>query len=203
MEQIAIEPIRPSEIIVASEVLSAAFTTNPLVVSVFRAKSGDALLRRLIAVHNVILRRFPGEVLVAKRQDDIVGVMRYVKSPSCQLSPLKTLPLLPSMLMAFRGSMPRAMSWMSGWKLHDPGESHWHLGPVGVRPDMQGQGIGSRMLSHFCEHVDGLGEGAYLETDKPENVRLYQRFGFSTTEQEPILGVNNWFMWRPPAQTSL
>jgi hypothetical protein len=140
MEQIAIEPIRPSEIRAASEVLSEAFATNPLVVAVFRGKSDNALLRRLVAVHNVIVRRFPGEVLVAKRQNEVVGAMRYVRSPSCQLSPLKTLPLLPSMLMAFRGSMPRAMSWMSGWKRHDPGEAHWHLGPVGVRPDMQGRG---------------------------------------------------------------
>jgi hypothetical protein len=38
---------------------------------------------------------------------------------------------------------------------------------------------------------------SYLETDKPENVRLYQRFGFRVIESADVLGVRNWFMSRP------
>jgi hypothetical protein len=39
----------------------------------------------------------------------------------------------------------------------------------------------------------------WLETDKAENVRLYERFGYVVVEQTDVLGVPNWFMRRPPA----
>jgi ribosomal protein S18 acetylase RimI-like enzyme len=35
-----------------------------------------------------------------------------------------------------------------------------------------------------------------LETDKPENVRFYQRHGFEVIAEEEIYGVVNSFMWR-------
>ncbi len=65
-------------------------------------------------------------------------------------------------------------------------------------PERQGQGLGRQLLTYFCEHVDRLGMAAYLETDKPENVRLYQRFNFEVTSEALVLGVPNWFMWRSP-----
>jgi hypothetical protein len=41
-----------------------------------------------------------------------------------------------------------------------------------------------------------------LETDKPENVRLYERFGFEVRCHAFVLGVQNWFMWRQPTRHS-
>lgn len=35
-----------------------------------------------------------------------------------------------------------------------------------------------------------------LETDKPENVRLYKRFGYHVTAEAEVLGVTSWFMTR-------
>ena len=83
---------------------------------------------------------------------------------------------------------------------HHPRQPHWHLGPVAVVPERQGQGIGSRLLEHFCSYVDKTGEMAFLETDKLENARLYERFGFSIAAEALSLGVRNWFMWRSPYQ---
>jgi hypothetical protein len=37
---------------------------------------------------------------------------------------------------------------------------------------------------------------SYLETDRPENVTFYRRFGFEIVQQEPVLGVLNFFMVR-------
>jgi hypothetical protein len=41
--------------------------------------------------------------------------------------------------------------------------------------------------------TDPLG---YLETDKPENVTFYKRFGFEVVDEHPVLGIKNWFMLR-------
>ena len=86
--------------------------------------------------------------------------------------------------------------WFHIWEQNHPKEHHWHFGPFGVLPERQRQGIGSQLLNYFCEHLDRLGAAAYLETDKPENVQLYQRFGFSVIAEAPVLGVPNWFLWR-------
>jgi hypothetical protein len=49
----------------------------------------------------------------------------------------------------------------------------------------------------FCARMDAAGEDAYLETDKPANVRFYERFGFKVVGGEEVIGVANWFMMRP------
>jgi GNAT superfamily N-acetyltransferase len=64
---------------------------------------------------------------------------------------------------------------------------------------LQGHGIGGQMLAAFAARMDAAGQPAYLETDKPENVRFYQRFGFQVTSQATVLNTPNWFMWRQPA----
>ena len=51
-------------------------------------------------------------------------------------------------------------------------------------------------MDRFCATVDAAGGVAYLETDKPENVGYYERFGFETVGEVDVLGVTNWFMRR-------
>lgn len=49
--------------------------------------------------------------------------------------------------------------------------------------ELQGRGIGSQMLSVYCEEFDVVGNAGYLETDKAENVRLCERFGFEVQDE--------------------
>jgi hypothetical protein len=51
-------------------------------------------------------------------------------------------------------------------------------------------------MEAYCVRVDAAGGDAYLETDKPANVRFYERFGFEVIGDQEILGVTNWFMLR-------
>ena len=191
--QIVIEPLRPEDIPALSAVMGQAYLTNPLSIAVLGSN-----LHRSVGFMRIAVERLPGQTSVAKDDGQVVGGMRMVEWPSCQLPPLKMLPLLPAMLKVLGGRMIRVSRWMSAWAKLDPKEPHWHFGPFAVLPERQGQGIGSQLLTRFCEHVDHLEAAAYLETDKPENVRLYQRFGFVVTAEAPVLGVPNWFMWRSP-----
>ena len=65
----------------------------------------------------------------------------------------------------------------------------------------------SRILpirSASCRRLDDAGLLAYLETDKRENVRRYERFGFGVTAEADVIGVKNWFMTReavPPTSS--
>ena len=53
-----------------------------------------------------------------------------------------------------------------------------------VAPDLQGQGIGSRMMEFYCSKVDETAMAAYHETDRPENVDFYKKFGFEVISEE-------------------
>ena len=52
------------------------------------------------------------------------------------------------------------------------------------------------MLREYTRRLDEAGEDSYLETEKPQNVALYSRFGYEVIEEDEVLGVPNWFMWR-------
>lgn len=85
---------------------------------------------------------------------------------------------------------------MSAWAKRDPAECHSHFGPFAVDGHLQGQGIGTVLLADYCARIDARGELSYLETDKPENVRLYERHGWRVVDGAEVLGVPTWFMSR-------
>jgi predicted N-acetyltransferase YhbS len=173
--------------------------TNPGAVAVFGPPEQKAL-RRQVALFRLVLGRLSGRVLVAREGGRIVGIMRLTRSPYCRRSSpgnyLRLLPVFMPLAPSLVVAAPRVVRWLVLWARHHPQEPHWHLGPLAVLPERQGQGIGTRLLRRFCEEVDRTSEGAYLETDKPENVRLYERFSFTVTARETLFGVVTWFMWR-------
>ncbi|HZR44711.1 MAG TPA: GNAT family N-acetyltransferase [Ktedonobacteraceae bacterium] len=78
-------------------------------------------------------------------------------------------------------------------------EPHWYLMVLGVDPKRQGQGIGSKLLSAGIERADASGLPCYLETMNPDNVPLYQKFGFAVANEGdiPDSNVHVWGMVRP------
>ncbi len=147
----------------------------------------------------MMLMKAPGRVFAARDGANIVGVMRMVEWPDCQTGVPRGLAKLSGLL--FRGKPYRNLvHFRNIWKKHDPKEPHWHLDPLCVLPQKQGQGIGSKLLTYYTTHVDKTGMMAYHETDQEQNERLYKRFGFVTKETEMIFGMKNYFMWRKPKQ---
>ncbi len=196
--QVAITRMSSDEIRAAGRVLGAAFVSSPLERAV-RGTIDERQRRGLVREYTGVFR-ISGQVSVARRDDRIVGAIRWVRSPGCQLRWSQKLSMAPTAIGAFGRNLPQAMRWVSAWARRDPSEPHVHLGPIGVDPDLQGRGIGSQMLSLYCEELDLAGDAGYLETDKSENVRLYERFGFEVRCEAHLLGVPNWFMWRDPTR---
>jgi len=198
METISIVPIENGDIHDAAKVVARAFAPSPFTMAMSRDKEKSE--QGMSRVFKVMFRYFPGQVFVAKEGGHVVGVMRMVEWPRCQMTPLQAMRLLPTMFSMGPGAGLRTMKGRGTWAKHDPKEPHWHLDPLTVVPERQGQGIGTRLLSEFCSRVDKTGLAAYLETDRPENVRLYERFGFKVTREITVIGVPCWFMWRAPQQ---
>ena len=201
MIKIVIQPIQPEDLAEALDVLGKAFATQPSFLAIYKGRTQSDIERRIQITFGALIKYLPGQVFVAKHASRIVGAMRIVEWPSCQMKPLQILRVLPaSMKAGGLGAMRRGMKMHGTWAKKDPKKPHWHLDPLGVTPDLQGQGIGSQMMEYYCNHVDKLGMAAYHETDRPENVKFYQRSGFQVIGQETIMDFPTWYMWRPPRQ---
>jgi GNAT superfamily N-acetyltransferase len=198
MIEVVISDAARRELAFAAGVLGRGMRDNPIQ----RAAFGDDPLRRERTQERImrfLLPMMKQVPLCARRGDWIVGVCGLAPPGACQLTPTQKLWVMPALLTAGPGTMSRTLRWQAEWSRRDPTERHWHLGPVAVEGGLQGMGIGSRMMERFCARVDDEAEVAYLETDKPENVRFYRKFGFETAEEADVLGTSNWFMRREPA----
>lgn len=186
-----------------SAVLGAAFIDNPNSLAIWR-RQGQAEENKQAAIFRLLkLERPYARVLVARSGDDIVGALNMAPWPKCQITGADKLRFSPRILQiigsgVLRGVMGRAGAVVEQWRRHDPQHPHWHLGPVGVRPDQQGRGVGAELMRHFCQILDDEGIGGYLETDRPGNVPFYEKFGFEVVDEAELIGVKNWFMWREP-----
>jgi len=191
--------LRSDELEEAAQLVGRGMRDNPSNMTVFRIPDRE---RRSIAmglffvpVLKGIYRR--GFILGAIRSNRLVGICGMARPGFCQPDVIEKIRVLPAAMIGNPITTPvRILNWVGEWARRDPSEPHWHLGPVAVEPILRGQGIGTAMLNAFCMVVDGTGAPAYLETDKRENVRLYQRFGFSIVESAEVLAVPNWFMSR-------
>jgi GNAT superfamily N-acetyltransferase len=196
MDEIKISPLQTDEIDEAAELLSQAFIKTPFTGKIMGGHS-EKYRRKLKIGFKSMIDKKPGTVVAAKENGKIVGVMRMVKWPDCQNSAPRGLEWLPMFLVA-GGIALRFRKARKIWGTHDPKKPHWHIDPIGVLPEWQGKGVGSKLLAYYCEQVDSENLPAYHETDQPQNVSFYEKFGYKVIKTEPIFDITNWYLWREP-----
>ena len=200
MKELNIRELRHAEMKDGAHLLSRGMRDNPNNVQAF-GPDPEHRKRALAKMFRPVLQRahFKGNVFGAFRNGEMIGLYSMTPPGLCQLEAREKLRMAPGIFLG--NSLPaalRVLNWFHEWLRHDPREPHWHFGPFAVDPEVQGHGIGSVMLGTFCACMDGRKALAYLETDKPENVRLYEKFGFVATSEAFVLGTPNWFMKRRP-----
>lgn len=190
-----------ADIAAAAGDLAAAFVDDPLFNWFMRPDARrDPARRRFF---EVILKEiaFPD----GRIQRPAGGGAAAVWIPSEKLGPqplqreLRGLPMLLNAtgparfprLLALRKAMDEA---------HPLATPHDYLWFLGVRPDAQGCGIGSRLLRAETARLDAERRASFLETATPRNVPLYQRHGYQVIAEyrprsdAPVV----WAMWREP-----
>ncbi|MET9499787.1 GNAT family N-acetyltransferase [Streptomyces sp. NPDC006552] len=83
---------------------------------------------------------------------------------------------------------------------HPTGRAHAYLWMIGVRPERQGEGLGTALMAPVLERCDREGLPAYLEASNARSRALYERLGFVFTGTAVDLpgGPALWPMWREP-----
>ena len=183
----------------AVAVLARGMRDNPVHVAAF---GPDPERRRRIIerLFTGLFRLFTAQTpICVRRGGAIVAATGIAPAGTCQPTLRQALGLAPAVLSMGPRRAARTGRWIRAWASRDPDEPHSHLGPLAVDAHLQGQGIGSVLLGEYCRRLDAAGEVGYLETDKPQNVRFYQKQRFETVGQAEVLGVPNWFMRREPS----
>lgn len=115
-------------------------------------------------------------------------------SASAQLGVLSDI-----LLAGVPSALSRSTAFETAMRAVKPKEPHFYLFTIGVVPEGQGKGFGGALLRSGLEKVDCASMPAFLESSKPENIPIYQRYGFELTE-EPDLPEGCppiYPMWRP------
>jgi ribosomal protein S18 acetylase RimI-like enzyme len=94
----------------------------------------------------------------------------------------RAVPTLMRTMIAAPKSFPTFTRLGSNAARAHPVEPHWYLVVLGVHPEHQGYGHGSRLVVAGLDHADRDGTASYLETSDPANVAFYKRFGFTVVE---------------------
>jgi len=194
-----IGPLAPGEIEAAAEALAQAFRDNPLNVAVIGARDPERRLRsnRVGSLNLLEVASEHGQVWVARVDGRVVGALIGTPPGGHPLPP----PSLGRRLQALRAQgWQVARRWADVFEALDgvhPREPHWYLGTLGIEPRDQGCGFGAALLSAWLHHTEREPLLAYLETDREQNLRFYERAGFSVVFRTSVLGVPVWCMERP------
>jgi len=180
VRDLEIGPLEPRELDEAVAVLARGMRDNPLHIAAY-GEDPEQRYRRIAHLFGRSARQLAWDrhMVVARDMDGtIVGVCGMTAPGACVPRPADQVRMLPTLLGLGPRTALRVMRWLGVWSKRDLATPHWHVGPLAVDADLQGQGIGSDLMRVFCARMDAAGADAYLETDKAVNVRFYHTFGF-------------------------
>lgn len=144
-----------------------------------------------------------GRIVVVRDDGDrVVGVAVWLATGGFPLSLGVQIAQIPSSLRALY-SRPHSLK-LGGVYLREllnvhPKEPHWYLMLLAVEPTLQRSGVGTMLMNDGVARIDAEHVGAYLETQKIDNLAYYRRFGFELRETlHPMPGGPPYYtMFRP------
>ena len=194
-----IETVTMDEFDEAVDVLCQAFYDYP-VMKYLAANAGDDYDRqlRLLVGFFSRARHLRGDLVWAIRSEGrIVGVANIVRPDTKGNSELDSA---REQLWTELGDEARMRYEAFGeataqFSITDP---HYHLPMIGVLPECGGQGVGRRLLDglHELSADDPGSSGVTLTTEHPDNVSLYQYFGYEIVGSTKIGDFESWTFFR-------
>jgi len=172
---------RPSDKEQILDILTPAFNTNKSVNYVVRQDSRRTDRIRHLMDYSVEVCREWGEVLLSEDRQ-ASALLLY---PHTKKSGLRTILLDLKLAVKSVGlaNLQKVMSRESKIKAFHPRQPFLYLWFVGVAPEKQGEGIGSRLMAEIIRESEKQELPIYLETSTRENLPFYQKFGFTIYEE--------------------
>jgi GNAT superfamily N-acetyltransferase len=183
MPDITARPAVSADVRELTRALSRAFYDDPPFI--WMLPDEQSRERRARGLFKTILRSHAlkyGGVDVAADGTAIVGGAIWLPPGHWRPTSGEQVRSLPGFTRALGARLGPASELVANMVKHHPREQHWYLYAIGVDPVHQGKGVASVLLRSRLARSDEAGLPAYLESSKPENVPLYEHFGFEVTE---------------------
>ncbi len=177
--------LKPGQEEAAAEALAASHADYPAFRAVFPDPQRRA--RALPPFFASALRdAIPfGSVLADLDGPRVLGVAAWLPPGAFPWSPARKLRAVPALLKVLAAGprcYPAFLRYGANAERAHPRDPHWYLVVLGIRPEAQRRGIGSRLVAPVLARADREGVDCYLETSDPANVAFYERFGFSVVD---------------------
>ncbi|WP_433654556.1 GNAT family N-acetyltransferase [Nocardia sp. CA-128927] len=183
-------------------VLAEGFADDPVMSSIWPDQ--NRRYRALPRYFAASLRHFHlpgGGVQIATDQHDHIGGVATWDPPGQWEQPFsRTLCAIPGLFPALRARTPAALAIRRTLDEHHPHTPrHWYLANIATPASHRGQGYAARLIT---DRLAGAPDtAAYLVCTREENIRFYERFGFtmSATFNLPVAAKPPmWAMIREP-----
>lgn len=192
---------RRDDVPAIAQAMAAAFEEDPIVEWFWhradRRRANVAGWYELVADAHYLDH---GEVYVAEEDGEIAGCSMWSRPHGWRFSTRAELRATGYAVPRLGVRLPLASIAMRRIEGRHPNAPHWYLSELGVRPQSQGQGLGSKLMFEPLARCDRERIPAYLESSTERSRDLYARHGFDTTEviRMPRGGPPLWLMWREP-----
>ena len=189
-----------------SLLLSQAFAKDPWIRKLFSDNANKTQHFFEFVIHYCV--NTGGQVLIEYHDSKLASVA-CLESPMNKFSLLGTIKLIRALasFLTKCGLKPLRMinTYMRLTTRYRPNEKHHYLICIGVAPEFMGMGIGKKMLNtlHTVADEDSSSIGIGLDTENPNNVALYEHFGYKLTGTENLDGLTIYTMFRPSKRTLL
>ncbi len=131
---------------------------------------------------------------------DCAGAVISTPPGNWRLPPSAALRHGLSYARAFGARLPQATALLSRMESRHPRQPHHYIAFVGVAPERQGAGLGTRLMQPTLDRCDEEQLPAYLEATTERNAALYARLGFEQIAELHYGGTGPLLqMLRPPA----
>ena len=197
--------LNKSHIVPAAETLTDAFQDYPLFAYFFpnhmgREKKLPHVFRWFVN-HGVL----HGEAYATSPK--LEGVSIWLPSNKVEVSAWRMVQsgIFSIMLKAGVGSIRRMLrfgEYSDAMHRRNAPPRHRYFQLLGVDPDIRGKGYASALIKPILAKLDEEQLPCYLETHEPENVSIFQHYGFEVVEEGiiPNSEVTQWAMLRKNAE---
>jgi RimJ/RimL family protein N-acetyltransferase len=199
-----VRPAEVSEVPALSAAMAQAFATDPVMNWLMPQRSRRRARRELMFTLELQTYVLPQQGLVFTADDPDSGGLAggcLVLPPGRWRMP-ETANGRTAMrwLRTFGMQLQRATRTQRTLQEHHPAEPHYYIRSIGIRPALQGEGLGTALMRPTLDRCDSERVSAYLEASSERSAALYERLGFihlgvlTLPDGAPPL----WPMRRPP-----
>lgn len=176
------------------DILSRSFDTNQSVNYIIKQdKKRKKRIRELMDYSFELCLKF-GDVFVTDDKKACVLVLYPHKKKTTLKSILLDVKLIIKCLSI--SNIKKTLKRESLIKKVQGNQSFCYLWFIGVDPEYQERGIGSKLLSNIIKYSQDKNEPVYLETSTLRNLPWYKKFGFEIYHEED-LGYKLYFLRKP------